>query len=173
MKVTMNWTIPLRTSAGEFLAGFSSEGLAQLDFPGVAMAKTFSLNDDELPGKIVTWGRQTEQALGAALDGRPPKELPPLDWSGSTDFQRRVWQALLRIPCGKTRTYADVANEIGSPAATRAVGSACGANPIPVLVPCHRVLASGGALGGFSGGLDWKRRLLKVENAATPFELKT
>ena len=70
---------------------------------------------------------------------------------------------MLKIPLGRTRTYSEIATSIGAPNATRAVGNACGANPIPVLVPCHRVTASGGKLGGFSGGLDWKRRLLAVE----------
>ena len=83
--------------------------------------------------------------------------------SAGTEFQQRVWSALKEIPSGETRSYGEVAASIRSPKATRAVGSACGANPIPVLIPCHRVLASGGRLGGFSGGLDWKRRLLMVE----------
>jgi len=97
------------------------------------------------------------------LAGKPPGRLPPLDLSAGTDFQRAVWEALRRIPPGQTRGYGEVAGEIGSPRAARAVGQACGANPIPLLIPCHRVLAAGGKLGGFSGGLDWKRLLLKRE----------
>lgn len=92
--------------------------------------------------------------------------LPPLDLHGGTTFQQRVWQELRKIPPGRTRSYAEVAAAVGSPQAARAVGGACGANPIPLLVPCHRVLASGGRLGGFSGGLDWKRRLLALEGPA-------
>lgn len=70
---------------------------------------------------------------------------------------------MLRIPPGETRSYGEIAAALGQPLASRAVGGACGANPIPVLVPCHRVLAANGRLGGFSGGLDWKRRLLAIE----------
>jgi O-6-methylguanine DNA methyltransferase len=68
-----------------------------------------------------------------------------------------------RISCGQTQSYGEIAKAIGKPKAVRAVGGACGANPIPVLVPCHRVLAAGGKIGGFSGGLDWKRKLLARE----------
>jgi O-6-methylguanine DNA methyltransferase len=88
-----------------------------------------------------------------------------LDLTSGTAFQQRVWQALLEIPSGETRSYAQVARAIGQPAATRAVGSACGANPIPVLVPCHRVLAANHKLGGFSAGVDWKRLLLGGEQS--------
>jgi O-6-methylguanine DNA methyltransferase len=98
-----------------------------------------------------------------ALDGRVPQGLPPLDVASGTEFQRRVWQALRKIPCGQTRSYAEVAKAIGRPKAVRAVGSACGANHIPVLIPCHRVLANNQRLGGFSGGLHWKRLLLGRE----------
>jgi methylated-DNA-[protein]-cysteine S-methyltransferase len=80
-----------------------------------------------------------------------------------TEFQRKVWRVLQTIPYGETRTYAWVARKIGHPKAARAVGVACGANPIPLIIPCHRVVASDGSLGGFSAGLVWKRRLLVLE----------
>ncbi len=118
---------------------------------------------DEIPE---TWKRDTAAALAAALRGKPPAKLPPLDTSRGTPFQREVWKALLKIPCGETRTYGELAAAIGAPHAARAVGAACGANPIPVLVPCHRVLAANGKLGGFSAGLKWKRLLLERENAS-------
>lgn len=86
-----------------------------------------------------------------------------LDLSSATDFQQQVWTATRRIPYGETRTYAWIAREIQNPAAARAVGQALGANPIPIIIPCHRVLASNGGLGGFSGGLKTKRQLLKLE----------
>jgi len=88
----------------------------------------------------------------------------PLDLEG-TEFQRRVWKAVSGIPYGQTRTYAQIAGSIGSPKASRAVGAANGANPVAILVPCHRVVASGGGLGGYGGGLDMKRRLLALETA--------
>jgi O-6-methylguanine DNA methyltransferase len=83
--------------------------------------------------------------------------------SGATPFQAKVWAALRRIPAGGTQSYGQVAATVGAPKAARAVGGACGANPVPLLIPCHRVLASGGGLGGFSGGRRWKRKLLGVE----------
>lgn len=89
----------------------------------------------------------------------------PLDLGG-TPFQRAVWAAARAIPFGRTRTYAEVAAAVGRPRAARAVGQALGANPVPLLVPCHRVLATGGSLGGFTGGVDLKARLLALEAAA-------
>jgi O-6-methylguanine DNA methyltransferase len=86
-----------------------------------------------------------------------------LDLASGTPFQQAVWSALRRIAPGATRSYADIARVVGSPGAARAVGQACGANPIPLLVPCHRVVASGGKLGGFSAGLAWKQKLLARE----------
>ena len=80
-----------------------------------------------------------------------------------TEFQQEVWTALLRIPYGHFVTYADVAKAIGRPKAVRAVGNAVGANPLCIIVPCHRVLAAGGHLGGYSAGLEYKRQLLKLE----------
>jgi methylated-DNA-[protein]-cysteine S-methyltransferase len=87
----------------------------------------------------------------------------PLRFIG-TDFQRAVWQALLTIPYGETRSYGAIARQIGRPAAIRAVGAANGRNPISILAPCHRVVGTGGALTGFAGGLAVKRRLLELES---------
>jgi AraC family transcriptional regulator, regulatory protein of adaptative response / methylated-DNA-[protein]-cysteine methyltransferase len=86
----------------------------------------------------------------------------PLDIRG-TVFQRRVWQALRRIPRGETRTYSDIAKAVGAPAAVRAVGSACGANPVALFVPCHRAVRTDGGLGGYAWGLPTKKRLLELE----------
>lgn len=86
----------------------------------------------------------------------------PLDFRG-TDFQKSVWQALLTIPFGETRSYAAIARQIGKPAAVRAVGAANGRNPISIIAPCHRVIGSNGALTGFAGGLDVKDYLLRLE----------
>ena len=86
-----------------------------------------------------------------------------MDLSSGTDFQQKVWQALIRIPRGQTRSYAWVAQTMGKPKAARAVGAACGANPVPVIIPCHRVVASNGSLGGYSAGWTMKKRLLALE----------
>jgi len=111
-----------------------------------------------LPGNL-------QNQLERYFAGEPVRFRVPLDLRAGTPFQQKVWCALQRIPHGQTRSYAWVARQIGSPRAARAVGAACGANPVPVIVPCHRVIASDGALGGFSGGLARKRALLLLERA--------
>ena len=88
-----------------------------------------------------------------------------LDLSGATTFQRQVWEITRLIPYGETRSYAWVAEQIGQPRAVRAVGQALGKNPLPIIIPCHRVIASNGKLGGFSDGLEMKKRLLALEAA--------
>jgi methylated-DNA-[protein]-cysteine S-methyltransferase len=103
----------------------------------------------------------------AYFDGLAVDFPDRLDLSRATGFQRRVWRAARLIPRGQTRSYAWLAWHIGRPGAARAVGQALGRNPLPVVVPCHRVLAADGALGGFSGGLEMKRFLLGLE-AAVP-----
>lgn len=94
--------------------------------------------------------------------GQPDFSLVPLRAEG-TLFQQEVWKALLTIPYGETRTYGQIAHMIGRPKAVRAVGGACGRNPLPILVPCHRVVGADGSLTGFSCGLDRKRFLLSLE----------
>lgn len=94
----------------------------------------------------------------------------PLDWQLTRGFSRRVLEATVRIPYGSVSTYKRVATQAGSPRASRAAGNALGANPIPIVVPCHRVLHADGGLGGYTGGLDRKRLLLAVEQGQAPFE---
>jgi len=91
----------------------------------------------------------------------------PLDLKleGHTDFQRDVWEATAEIPYGQLRSYGWIADHISRPGAARAVGQALGANPLPIIIPCHRVVRSDGSLGGFSGGLHWKERLIELEHA--------
>ncbi|HEX2565618.1 MAG TPA: methylated-DNA--[protein]-cysteine S-methyltransferase [Burkholderiales bacterium] len=106
--------------------------------------------------------KSVKSALLAFLSGDDRLARLPLDIRG-TVFQRRVWDALLRIPRGETRTYAELARSLGAPAAVRAVGSACGANPVALVIPCHRALRTDGGLGGYAWGLGRKERLLKME----------
>jgi methylated-DNA-[protein]-cysteine S-methyltransferase len=102
--------------------------------------------------------------LEAYFNGKLQTFSVPFNLEKGTDFQRRVWQALLAIPYGKTVTYGELARSLRlSAGASRAVGNACGANPLPIIVPCHRVVAANGSLGGYSGGLWRKEGLLKVE----------
>src|SRR6266545_2379770 len=103
--------------------------------------------------------------LEAYLNGEVRHVHLPLDLEGQPRFRRKVWEVLQTIPYGRVRSYGWVARKIGKPQAARAVGGACGANPVPLLVPCHRVIAGDGALGGFSGGLGVKKRLLRLEGA--------
>ena len=158
----MNVKLAISTEEGAFVAHYSERGLARLDFPGTSGGKAAEATA-EISKQVRDWHKLTSRALNDTLAGREPRALPPLDLSRGTEFQRQVWSAMRRIASGRTQSYAGLAAEIGKPKATRAVGGACGANPIPVLVPCHRVLAANHRLGGFSSGLDWKRKLLKRE----------
>ena len=170
--------LPIPTADGQFVARYSEKGLAELDFPNVNRRRRGNESPSShpngqtgdssrrllpVPGKIRAWHHATEAALKNILAGNESKALPPLDWNGATKFQKSVWREMLKISVGKTKSYGEIARAIGKPRAVRAVGGACGANPIPVLVPCHRVLAANNKLGGFSGGLNWKRTLLTRE----------
>ena len=110
------------------------------------------------------WVRQTVRELEEYLAGRRKKFTVPLDLRG-TAFQKKVWKALITIPCGATRSYAEIARQAGNPRAARAVGMANHDNPIAIIVPCHRVIASDGSLGGYGGGLEMKASLLRLEQA--------
>jgi methylated-DNA-[protein]-cysteine S-methyltransferase len=105
---------------------------------------------------------ETERQLSAYFAGKLKTFTVPLDFKG-TAFQRRVWEALLTIPFGETRSYGEMARLIGKPTASRAVGAANGKNPISIIAPCHRVIGSTGKLTGFAGGLEAKERLLGIE----------
>jgi O-6-methylguanine DNA methyltransferase len=157
--------VPIQTGAGVFTACFSGHGLTHLNFPG----STRIVRPTDSSPKVGEWAALTQRALDSIFSAKPTGELPPLDVSSGTEFQQQVWSALRRIDVGHTKTYSEIASEIGVPGAARAVGSACGANPIPLLIPCHRVVASGGKLGGFSAGLDWKQRLLAIEGTCFAF----
>jgi O-6-methylguanine DNA methyltransferase len=108
--------------------------------------------------------REHLAAVSAYLEGKYARYPLPLLLQG-TPFQLKVWDVLQQIPYGATLSYRDVAERIGAPRAVRAVGTACGANPVAVVVPCHRVLASNGGLGGYAYGLATKQRLLAYESA--------
>jgi methylated-DNA-[protein]-cysteine S-methyltransferase len=103
----------------------------------------------------------------AYLQGRLRSFDLPLAPAG-TPFQRQVWEGMAKIPYGATQSYGELARKVKNPGATQAVGSACGANPIPLIIPCHRVLAAAGRLGGFGLGLDAKRWLLDLETYGRP-----
>ena len=113
--------------------------------------------DDTFPMLLIAKSQLEKYVVG--------KNIPftvPLDIKG-TEFQQAVWKTIAQIPYGETRTYTQIAQQIGRPKAVRAVGSACGVNPVPIIIPCHRVVASNGGLGGYSGGLEVKKCLLGIE----------
>jgi O-6-methylguanine DNA methyltransferase len=156
-----DWTeLVIQTADGLFVAGYSQRGLAALTFPHQAATTD---KPSVVAEPVTAFHQLTLRALERVLAGRPPGKLPPLDLSGGTEFQQHVWDELRQIPSGQTQTYGQIARAIGKPTAVRAVGGACGANPIPILIPCHRVLAANQKPGGFSGGLTWKRMLLARE----------
>jgi methylated-DNA-[protein]-cysteine S-methyltransferase len=108
---------------------------------------------------------QAEREIIEYLAGRRREFTVPVDMANVPPFHEKVLRACRRIPYGKTLTYAELAGRAGSPRAARAVGQAMARNPLALVVPCHRVVATGGGLGGYGGGLDLKRRLLKLEGA--------
>jgi len=154
--------LPVKTELGEFRASYSEAGLAELRFPSDKTIST-AARLESASVQVQRWHRLTTDAVNQILSGSKPKAFPPFDLSSGTEFQQSVWRAMTKIPLGQTSSYGELASVIGKPKAVRAVGGACGANPIPVLVPCHRVLAAHHRIGGFSGGLDRKRELLKRE----------
>lgn len=117
---------------------------------------------------------EAAQQVAAFLAGTRREFALALDLSGHTSFELAVWAAVQRIPYGQTRTYTWVADQVaGGRAAAQAVGAAVGANPIPLIIPCHRVIAADGSLRGFAGGLAMKARLLALENGQGQFALGT
>jgi methylated-DNA-[protein]-cysteine S-methyltransferase len=166
------WTVTVATPAGLFTATFTERGLKRLSFP--AHPPLFpSTCPSEARGRIELaaatppiigqWRELMVRALAAYFGKRKPDRLPPFDFQPSSLFAQAVWRALMEIPRGQTRSYGEIAAVLGRPNAARAVGQACGANPIPILIPCHRVLAANRRIGGFSGGLAWKYCLLELE----------
>ena len=114
----------------------------------------------EAPDRLDSIRRELDEYFA----GRRSAFATPIDWVLTRGFFRRVLEATARIPFGESRTYAEVATAAGSPRAVRATGNGLGSNPIPIVVPCHRVLRSGGALGGYTGGIERKRFLLGLES---------
>jgi methylated-DNA-[protein]-cysteine S-methyltransferase len=113
---------------------------------------------------------ETEQQLREYFAGKRKAFSVALDVRG-TSFQKDVWEALLAIPFGETRSYGELARQLGNPRATRAVGAANGRNPVSIIVPCHRVIGTSGKLTGFAGGLETKANLLKLEEQGAEFLL--
>ena len=149
------------TPHGPIYGYLTNEGLRELNLPDPARPiQPYLLHSR--PNHIL--GRRLSQLFRDYFAGVAVSfgEVP-IDPPFGTPFQRDVWEAARAIPFGQTATYGELAVRVGRPGTARAVGSALGLNPVCIVVPCHRVLATGGKLGGFSAGLDWKRRLLRLE----------
>ena len=152
---------------GALYAVFGDGGLCGLRFARNASERAFVAS---LPEPVLRVEPADDEAAAQLADelaryfaGEPDPFETKLDLRSGTAFQRRVWRVLRSIPFGSTVSYGDVARRIGSPHAARAVGQAVGANPVSIIVPCHRVIRASGALGGFGGGLPIKRWLLRHE----------
>lgn len=146
---------------GEGLCLWNSEGVLRISFPGADPQTTLSGWEKEF-GEITKGSALILDELAGYFRGEL-RTFQSRPFMVGTEFQQRVWNALLAIPYGETRTYGRLAEAIGDLRAARAVGTACGKNPLPILIPCHRVVAGQG-LGGFGGGLEMKRRLLAMES---------
>lgn len=159
--VSIYWSIA-ETALGSMLLAATDKGICRLSFD-----ENESTLKRHFPNATLLNKGGSISALidGAAFAVQHPRQMPelPLD-VGGTDFQMSVWQALLQIPAGETRNYAEIAAAVGKPDAVRAAGTANGANPVSVLIPCHRVIRSDGGLGGYAYGLERKRRLLAWES---------
>ncbi|MES2398966.1 MAG: methylated-DNA--[protein]-cysteine S-methyltransferase [Pseudomonadota bacterium] len=161
--VQTNFKSPL----GIIIIAATDSGLAGLWFEGQRHSPA------QLTGELPAWPASPEHPilkeislqLKEYFSGKRTQFDIPLDLSGGTDFQQAVWKVLLAIPQGGTTSYSAVSQQIGNPAAVRAVGAAVGRNPVSIIVPCHRVVGSSGSLTGYAGGLDRKTALLKLEGA--------
>ena len=146
----------VNSPVGRLLLAVSERGLVALEFGRGKVAAGWVESEE----KTAPHACQLEEYFA----GRRRRFDLPLDLRG-TDFQKRCWRELLKIPYGETRSYADIARAIGNPSAVRAVGLANGQNPMAIIVPCHRVIGSDGSLTGYGGGLETKRKLLELEGA--------
>jgi methylated-DNA-[protein]-cysteine S-methyltransferase len=151
---------------GTLLLATTRQGLVRVGLPNqnadellVDLAQRVSPRVLEAPAKL----DEVRRELDLYFDGKLDRFDLPLDWRLSDGFQLKVQRAIARIPYGETRNYTQMATKAGNERAVRAAGTACGRNPIPVVVPCHRVLRSSGGLGGYGGGLPMKQALLEME----------
>lgn len=142
------------TPIGALLVAGDTDGIVAIHFAGAKPKSDWVRDDDSLA--------DAASQLRAYFDGKLRAFNLPLKTDG-TEFQQSVWRALREIPYGETTTYTAIAERIGRRSAVRAVGAANGANPIPIVIPCHRVIGASGSMTGFGGGIDVKKRLLALE----------
>lgn len=150
-------TIP--TKYGSFKIAYSLKGLINLSFPPIS--KRMKSKQDFKPKNSLE--KKIYRDINTYFSGKPLVFSYQLDLSGSTPFQAKVWKALQKIHYAQVVSYADIAQKINNPKSFRAVGNACRKNPLPIIIPCHRVIKKNKSLGNFSGGIEWKQRLLNLE----------
>mgnify|MGYP003507192100 CR=1 FL=1 len=157
----MTHAITFQTAWGLIRITASEKGVTSIDLSSQdrAVLQESAENNDEAVSIVEEAGAQ----LLAYIAGTRREFSFPVDCSAGTPFQRKVWKAITRIPYGRVRSYQWVAMRVGGKQYARAVGMALGANPVPIVVPCHRIISHDGSLGGFSCGLPLKRRLLSLE----------
>jgi O-6-methylguanine DNA methyltransferase len=159
----------LSTTWGPVSIVAGAHGVWACELPAISGAwpgEVFRVGRADLPRQAPELLRAALAYVKGVLEGRETGTCPPVHpevLARATPFRRAVWRTLQAIPRGQTISYAELARKAGHPAAVRAAGGACGANPVPLFIPCHRVVASDGQLGGFSSGPAWKRHLLDLE----------
>jgi len=160
--------ITFKTDMGWIGISGSTKGLLSITLPQPSVHEVRQLLGDSVSRAI--WSHQLfddlMERLKVYFSGHRITFADKLDLSAATPFQHRVWEKTRQIPFGETRSYSWVAREIGQPYAVRAVGQALGRNPLPVIIPCHRVITADGNLGGYAGGLNIKKHLLNLEATA-------
>jgi len=151
---------------GPLLLAATPRGLVRVSLPGYDAEEALEELAERISPRVLEAPARLDEArreLDLYFEGRLTEFDLPLDWRLTDGFRKRVQRAIERIPYGQTRSYTEVAALAGNERAVRAAGTACGSNPIPIVVPCHRVLRSGGSLGGYGGGLPMKEALLQLE----------
>lgn len=151
---------------GPLLLAGTPHGLVKVSFPEFGTEETLEELAARISPRVLEAPARLDDArreLDLYFEGKLTEFDLPLDWQLTDGFRERVQRTINRIPYGQTRSYTEVARSAGNERAVRAAGTACGSNPIPIVVPCHRVLRSGGALGGYGGGLPMKEALLRLE----------
>ena len=151
---------------GPLLLAATPRGLVRINLPAYDPEETLEELAAKVSPRVLEAPAKLDEArreLDLYFDGKLTEFGLPIDWQLTGGFRGKVQHAINRIPYGQTRTYTEMARSAGNERAVRAAGTACGSNPIPVVVPCHRVLRSGGGLGGYGGGLPMKEALLRME----------
>jgi methylated-DNA-[protein]-cysteine S-methyltransferase len=168
------WFTSIESPVGELLAAGTRRGLVALAYEDGEREAVLTGLASRLSPRMVEAGPALDDVrrqLEEYFDGRRRRFELPLDWTLAPGFRGRILHATAAVPYGQVTTYAQVAARAGSPRAFRAAGNALGANPMPIVVPCHRVLRAGDHLGGYTGGLGRKRYLLGIEGALEPSPL--